>query len=106
MTVRTAISKTGMPERSAARLAAVQALYQMEHGGAGVEAVIDEFVEHRLGQAPEGEIAQEADVGFFADIARGVVEAQRRIEMPSSVTGTFTGDTAEFERSLASSKRH
>jgi N utilization substance protein B len=57
--------------RSSARLAAVQALYQMETSGAGVESVIAEFIEHRL----DG-----ADGGHFADILRGVVERQRKID--------------------------
>lgn len=66
--------------RSAARLAAVQALYQMEQSGAGVEGVIAEFLEHRLGRPIEGDEIHEADPEFFADIARGVVDAQRRID--------------------------
>lgn len=66
--------------RSAARLAAVQALYQMEAGGAGVDTVIDEFIAHRLGGDIEGDALHAADAEFFADIARGVVETQRRID--------------------------
>lgn len=66
--------------RSAARLAAVQALYQMEQSGAGVEGVIAEFVDHRLGRPIEGDEVHEADAEFFAEIARGVVEAQRHID--------------------------
>lgn len=76
MTARAAWSN----ERSAARLAAVQALYQMEHSGAGVEGVIKEFVDHRLGRAIDGDELHEADSELFSDIARGVVETQRRID--------------------------
>ena len=80
MTRAAAMSKDGMPERSAARLAAVQALYQMEQSGAGVESVIEEFLEHRLSPVPETGGLHRPDAGFFADIARGVVEGQRRID--------------------------
>lgn len=74
--------------RTVARLAAIQALYQMEVSGAGVEAVIREFDEHRFDRALEGEgegegegdqLAQ-ADEAFFADILRGVVAHQRDID--------------------------
>lgn len=75
-----AVRKPSLPQRSAARLAAVQALYQMEHSGAGVEGVIAEFVEHRFGMPIDGADLHAADEAFFADIARGVVEAQRRID--------------------------
>jgi len=69
--------------RSVARLAAVQALYQMEVSGAGVEAVIREFSEHRFDRLMEGEDSPAmaaADEMFFADLVRGVVEHQRDID--------------------------
>lgn len=58
--------------RTAARLAAVQALYQMELGGATAEAVIREFDRHRLGQEIDGARYAEADRALFADLVRGV----------------------------------
>ena len=70
----------GAPPRSAARLAAVQALYQMESGGQGVEATIREFRDFRLGQEIEGEKLHAADAAFFADILRGAVDAQSRLD--------------------------
>jgi len=70
----------GAPARSAARLAAVQALYQMEAAGAGVEATIHEFEACRLGGDLEGERLHEADAAFFADILRGAVETQGRLD--------------------------
>lgn len=70
----------GAPARSAARLAAVQALFQMEKTGQGVEAVIREFTDHRLGGQLEGETLHAADAAFFADILRGAVEAQSRLD--------------------------
>jgi N utilization substance protein B len=66
--------------RTAARLGAVQALYQMETAGTGVETVIREFNAHRLGGDIEGVSIHDADAEFFADIARGVIEMQRKID--------------------------
>lgn len=70
----------GAPARSAARLAAVQALYQMENSGLGVDAVIREFQDFRLGGEIEGERLHKADAAFFADILKGAVETQRRLD--------------------------
>ena len=72
--------REGAPPRSAARLAAVQALYQMESAGQGVEATIREFMDFRLGQEVEGETLHAADASFFADILRGAVETQARLD--------------------------
>jgi N utilization substance protein B len=69
-----------MQARSNARLAAVQALYQMEASGDGVEAVILEFRTHRLGADPESGRPCAADDGFFADLLRGVVRLQEKID--------------------------
>jgi N utilization substance protein B len=69
--------------RSVARLAAVQALYQMEVSGAGVEAVVREFSDHRFDRAlagEEGESLAAADEIFFAELVRGVVERQRQVD--------------------------
>ncbi|OYX04530.1 MAG: N utilization substance protein B [Caulobacter vibrioides] len=66
--------------RSVARLAAVQALYQMEVSGAGVDSVIREFGEHRFDRDVEGEQLAAADETFFADLAKGVVANQNKID--------------------------
>lgn len=66
--------------RTMARLAAVQALYQMEHSSIGVDAVIREFVSFRLGGEMEGSLLREADSEFFSELVRGVVETQRGID--------------------------
>jgi N utilization substance protein B len=66
--------------RSVARLAAVQALYQMEVSGAGVDSVIREFGEHRFDRDVDGEQLAAADETFFADLARGVVANQAKID--------------------------
>jgi N utilization substance protein B len=66
--------------RSVARLAAVQALYQMEVSGAGAEAVIREFTDHRFDRDIEGETLAQADEDFFGDVVRGVVADQTAID--------------------------
>lgn len=66
--------------RTMARLGAVQALYQMEHSGTGVDAVVREFIDFRLGGEIEGSLMRDADTEFFSDIVRGVVETQRGID--------------------------
>ena len=66
--------------RSAARLAAVQALYQMEIAGTDWQAVRREFEEHRLGARIEGVQYREADVDLFRDILEGVVARQAAID--------------------------
>ena len=70
-------------QRSVARLAAVQALYQMEVSGAGAEAVVREFTEHRFDRALEGEDSATlaaADEAFFGELVRGVVGEQAEID--------------------------
>lgn len=57
--------------RSAARLAAVQALYQLEQSGTPLDKVIAEFVHHRFGEEVEGEPMVEPDAPLFGDIVRG-----------------------------------
>ena len=66
--------------RTVARLAAVQALYQMELAGEGVDTVITEFSNHRFDADIEGEPLAEADESYFAEIVRGVVGQQRAID--------------------------
>ncbi|ADL01200.1 transcription antitermination factor NusB [Brevundimonas subvibrioides] len=66
--------------RTVARLAAVQALYQMELAGEGVETVITEFSNHRFDADIEGEPLAEADEAYFADVVRGVIQSQREID--------------------------
>jgi len=66
--------------RSVARLAAVQALYQMEVSGAGAEAVVREFSDHRFEADLEGQRLANADEAFFGDVVKGVVAAQGDID--------------------------
>ena len=66
--------------RGAARLAAVQALYQMDIAGAGINDIFAEFESHWLGNEVEGETYLPAEAAFFRDIVRGVVDAQRTLD--------------------------
>jgi N utilization substance protein B len=66
--------------RAAARLAAVQALYQHEMEGTPVPTLIHEFHQHRLGATIEGEEYAEADVDFFDDLVKGAVARQAEID--------------------------
>ncbi|TNE37218.1 MAG: transcription antitermination factor NusB [Alphaproteobacteria bacterium] len=75
-------SKKGFTQESrrAARLAAVQALYQMDMSDITTDEVIEEFVSHRLGQEIEGDQYVEADAGHFSQIVNGVVAEQASID--------------------------
>ncbi|KAA3519984.1 transcription antitermination factor NusB [Agrobacterium vitis] len=67
-------------QRGAARLAAVQALYQMDIGGTGVLEVVAEYETHRLGQEIDGETYLKADASWFRSIVAGVVRDQTKID--------------------------
>ena len=66
--------------RGAARLAAVQALYQMDIGGASSEEVLAEFEAWWLGRETEGVLYRDADPAFLRDIVCGVVRDQRALD--------------------------
>ena len=66
--------------RSQARLAAVQALYQMDLAETDLAAVIEEFKAHRLGSNLENGTAAEVDAEHFDGLLRGVVRRQREID--------------------------
>ncbi|MCA0257332.1 MAG: transcription antitermination factor NusB [Proteobacteria bacterium] len=67
-------------QRGAARLAAVQALYQMDIGGSGVLEVVAEYEAHRLGQELDGDTYLKADAAWFRSIVSGVVRDQTKID--------------------------
>ncbi len=71
--------------RTAARVAAVQALFQSEQTGEAAEAVIDQFVRHRLGRLPgqegfEDGRVPDAHVPLFAQIVRATVKGQDELD--------------------------
>ena len=67
-------------QRGAARLAAVQALYQMDIAGSRVLEVVAEYEAHRLGQEVDGETYLKADASWFRSIVAGVVRDQTKID--------------------------
>ena len=66
--------------RGAARLAAVQALYQMDMAGAGLNEILAQFESHWLGREVEGEQYLPAEAAFFRDIVGGFAADQRRLD--------------------------
>lgn len=67
-------------ERSAARLAAVQALYEMEVGGKGLADAMAEFEAFWIGREVEGVTFQPAETALFRAILTGAVTEQRTID--------------------------
>ena len=71
----------GNRRRSVARLAAVQALYQLEaNPEADPAAVIREFARHRFGAEIDDDRLGEADTALFADIVHGASDDQERLD--------------------------
>ncbi|MGY3439649.1 MULTISPECIES: transcription antitermination factor NusB [unclassified Marinovum] len=66
--------------KSAARLYAVQALFQMEAIGQSVPSVTSEFVEHRFGAIYEGDEMIEGDVRLFGQLVAEAVNSQAKID--------------------------
>jgi len=66
--------------RGAARLAAVQALYQMDIAGTGVNDILAEFESHWIGREVEGNQYLPAEAAFFRDVVGGVVREQRTLD--------------------------
>jgi N utilization substance protein B len=75
--------------RSAARLAAVQALYQQEMEGTPTARLIHEFHDHRLGATIEGDTYVEAEQSFFDDLVSGTLDRREEID------GLIAGRLAE-----------
>jgi len=66
--------------RSRARLAAVQALYQMDMAETDLNEVIDEFKTHRLSVDAEDGAVAGADAEHFARVLNGVVKRQLELD--------------------------
>ena len=78
------MTQTRSRSRSAARLAAVQALYQQEMEGTPVARLLKEFHDHRLGATIEDATYHEAERDFFDDIVMGV--AARCAEIDAAIS--------------------
>jgi len=74
------MTETRSRSRSAARLAAVQALYQQEMEGTPVARLLHEFHEHRLGATIEDARYHEAEQDFFDDIVTGADARRAEID--------------------------
>lgn len=83
-------AKTRSKARAAARLAAVQALYQREMEGTPVPVLLHEFHQHRLGAVIEDVEYAEADVLFFDDVVKGV--DARRDEIDALIASKLSSD--------------
>ena len=66
--------------RAAARLAAVQALYQFDMEGTLLPTLLDEFHRHRLGAEIEGIEFAPAEVTFFDDLVKGALARREEID--------------------------
>jgi N utilization substance protein B len=73
--------------RGAARLAAVQALYQLDINGGKAEAIAQEFVDHRLGRELDGDTYGGADEALFRAILAGA--AARRDELDNIIAAVL-----------------
>ena len=72
--------KTSQQARAAARLAAVQALYQYEMERTPEAMLLDEFHRHRLGAEIDDDQYAEAEVAFFDDVVKGVLARRDEID--------------------------
>jgi transcription antitermination protein NusB len=66
--------------RGAARLAAVQALYQMDLAATPLHDILAEFESHWLGREVEGDEYLPAEAAYFRDVVGGVVAEQRKLD--------------------------
>ena len=69
--------------KSASRLYAVQALFQMEHSNQTSDAVCEEFLDHRFGADYDGAQFAEGDVDLFRQTIANAVENQAQIDQQS-----------------------
>lgn len=76
--------------RSAARLAAVQALYQWEVAGGKPEAIVREFADHRLKEIVDEAELPQADLKLFANIVLGAAAHVK--ELDDMIAGVLTED--------------
>jgi transcription antitermination protein NusB len=72
--------RKALSARAMARLAAVQALYQMDVARTDARVVIEEFTRHRFHSEAEKAYYERADETFFSELVLGVVEKQRDVD--------------------------
>jgi len=88
----------GSARRSAARLAAVQALYQVDHSGASPDIVLEEFLHFRLGDSFDTENDVAPQKSLFAKIVRGTSGGISDIDetISAALSNKWTFDRLEF----------
>jgi len=81
-------------KRHSARIAAVQATYQIDATGMTAERVRAEFVKHRISSSDAQSGYGEADPDFFSELVRGVSEARVRVDeaVEAALTKGWTAD--------------
>lgn len=72
--------------RAAARLAATQALYQMDVAAKGINEILAEFETYWIGTEIEGEQYKPAEIEFFRDILNGVLKDQVALDQTINAT--------------------
>ncbi|MBK6801553.1 transcription antitermination factor NusB [Novosphingobium sp.] len=87
--------KSTAQARAAARLAAVQALYQLEMEGTPLTSLLDEFHRHRLGAEIEGAQYAKAEVAFFDAVVSGV---HARLDEIDALVGGKLAEGWKLER--------
>jgi N utilization substance protein B len=80
----------GPSRRQAARLAAVQALYQWQEGQHGPAEIIEQFLSVRTGETGEGGMRRDADRPLFKDVVEGTVS--HKDELEQTVSGALAED--------------
>ncbi|MEC7488578.1 MAG: transcription antitermination factor NusB [Pseudomonadota bacterium] len=88
----------GKERHSAARLAAVQALYQIDHSGMSSEVVLEEFFSYRLGDSFDTENDVLPHRKLFTDIIQGVAEHALGIDdiISSALSNKWTFERLEI----------
>lgn len=84
------ISGFGSNRRQAARLAAVQAIFQWQEGEHAPAEIIDQFLKVRRGEAGEGGMRRDADQPLFKDVVQGAVA--HKDELEQTLTGALAQD--------------
>jgi transcription antitermination protein NusB len=74
------VTSTRSLSRSAARLAAVQALYQQEMEAMPIARLLDEFHQHRLGMEIDDDQYADAEIAFFDDVVSGALARRDEID--------------------------
>jgi N utilization substance protein B len=80
----------GPSRRQAARLAAVQALYQWQEGQDAPGDIVEQFLKVRTGEAGEGGMRRDADRPLFKDVVEGT--ASHKDELQETLSSALAED--------------